>query len=238
MFYEKSLLYTKSKMLRAGLIPPFVFTGLKTSISFTNHLFNDVWIRSGNCLVPGNLSKRGETQPISFHVELLLPNLLTMNFGLKDQNFLHSSSEDWPTYDHERTEEDDTTEIVVLLSSNNQINPDPSLLFNLDNFNDYHRLLRVTAWIQRFITNVRHFKKEERKLDELNSGEIEKAKKMWLRFVQRNMVEVKGYKQLNKDLRFFEDEGIIRCQGRLENAPLAYPLSFLFLFLEIASWQS
>ena len=60
----------------------------------------------------------------------------------------------------------------------------------------------------------------------LSSFELKNAKSIWIKFIQRNIFSSKNYKLKNDLGFFFDSEGIIRCRGRLGNAPISYSVKF------------
>ncbi|GFT76141.1 uncharacterized protein NPIL_282091 [Nephila pilipes] len=104
----------------------------------------------------------------------------------------------------------------------------PSKLSNLKNWCYYTKLLRVTAWIQRFLHNCRN---DERFLFELTAEELQKAKDYWILNVQQQCLKTEMEALRNKRPlpttskieRFnpFLKNNQIRLGGRLQFAPLS-----------------
>ena len=92
-------------------------------------------------------------------------------------------------------------------------------------YSSLYKLLRVTAWILRFINKLR---KRNPKTGPLSTDEIQKAKLLWEAHIQRKHYSdtiknlSKGKKDnLQRQLNLKLDEnGIIRCHGRLANAEM------------------
>lgn len=58
---------------------------------------------------------------------------------------------------------------------------------------------------------------------EMESEELEGAESLWIKHVQRYVQEQEQFEQTRHSLGLFPDgEGILRCGGRLHNAPLPY----------------
>ncbi|XP_065675823.1 uncharacterized protein LOC136092030 [Hydra vulgaris] len=96
-------------------------------------------------------------------------------------------------------------------------------MIDITRFSNYLHLLRVTALVLRFITNLKLKRdKKQLKLSNLDSIEIENALKIWVMFVQRSITSDKNFRQLQLDLNLQNVDGIIRCIGRLQNAPITY----------------
>lgn len=113
-----------------------------------------------------------------------------------------------------------------VLSNNTQKLQEPP--FNLDSgrFSSKRKLLRVTAYVVRFIGRI---KRTSTPTGNLTSAEIEDAENMWIAFVQGrhyyDVIEsIKTGKpnSLKTQLGLYLDtRGIIRCTGRLQNAALS-----------------
>ena len=97
----------------------------------------------------------------------------------------------------------------------------------------FTKLCRVTAWVNRFIIKLR---KENNLSGPLDATEITKAETMWTKYVQNTElhsviknIQKKKYDNLIVQLGLYVDNnGLIRCQGRLKNAEIyeeaRYPL--------------
>lgn len=93
----------------------------------------------------------------------------------------------------------------------------------LERFSNYGKLLRVIAFVLRFIENCRH-QTSERKFDSLTSEELNKAEKNLIKGCQADAfseeimkINSSGAKpSIVKQLCLFLDEdGCIRCRGRI-----------------------
>eukprot|EP00112_Aurelia_sp_Birch-Aquarium-sp1_P020087 Seg509.12 transcript_id=Seg509.12/GoldUCD/mRNA.D3Y31 product="hypothetical protein" protein_id=Seg509.12/GoldUCD/D3Y31 len=83
------------------------------------------------------------------------------------------------------------------------------------------RLIRVTAMVQRFIKNCRMKGNANKVLGAITSEEMQTAEDLWIRNVQLLFSGEKGKKML-KSLCAYEENGLIRCKSRLENADLEF----------------
>ena len=106
--------------------------------------------------------------------------------------------------------------------------------FNIDveRFSSFTKLCRATAWVIRFTEKLN--KKDLS--GPLKSTEISKAETMWTAYVQHteysNVIDSIS-KEKSNNLRtqlglYIDNNGLIRCKGRLENAEICegsrYPL--------------
>ena len=91
-----------------------------------------------------------------------------------------------------------------------------------ERFSTYHRLIRVTSWCLRFLSNLQNKKKLK---GTLSVEELKKGNELWTLHVQRKyfdgvLNDIKRGKrnQLVSQLGIYHDEsGILRCAGRMSN---------------------
>ena len=111
---------------------------------------------------------------------------------------------------------------------------DISTIMDIDRYGSYQKLLRITAYVFRFIHNL---KTDDTHNGNLSVTEVQTASIAWIRSSQlRNypdVLESLEQKTLNvnlvKQLKLYLDEkGLIRCGGRIRNAPISasakYPI--------------
>ena len=99
----------------------------------------------------------------------------------------------------------------------------------LERFGLLERILRVTAWVRRFISNCRQ-NLEERKRVELKAEECQIAENLWLKSIQVAMTLESGYIKGNNSLGVFQDEkGHLRCKGRIGKAKIEFDTKFPLL---------
>ena len=87
-----------------------------------------------------------------------------------------------------------------------------------------NRLFRVTAYVMRFVNNLKT-KKSQNQLAEgrLTSNELEYSKGSWFKNTQDIIKKGDKSNQMKTSLNLIEDEeGILRCHGRLQYAPVEY----------------
>ena len=94
----------------------------------------------------------------------------------------------------------------------------------------YPPLMRITAWLFRFVYNSRH---QPRHSGILSTGELQTTERFWLREAQRSVFSTElhllQYKKplprsskLNSFRPFVDEEGLLRVGGRMELGKLAY----------------
>ena len=94
----------------------------------------------------------------------------------------------------------------------------------------YSRLIRVTAWILRYIYNLRH---PQRRQEALSTKELNIVETHWLKELQhwvfqKRMEILRNNKRLPSTSKlvsvplFVDSEGLLRVGGRLEHGKFAY----------------
>ncbi|CAC5355044.1 unnamed protein product [Mytilus coruscus] len=126
----------------------------------------------------------------------------------------------------------DTTQILSTHSVTQEINT----IFDIDRFYSFKKVLRVTAYVQRFIAYCRS---RQKRTGNLYTQEIRNVTLTLIQDVQqRHFCEVKQRLQkgetkthnLVKQLKLYLDkDNLIRCEGRIHNAPLDESTKFPIL---------
>ena len=113
-----------------------------------------------------------------------------------------------------------------------------------------HPVIRITAWVIRFVNKLKKsrckkkheeeinkFRKKRQWAEELLSlDELDSAKQLYIKEVQVSMQNVSTFKKLERELNvFMDDQGIMRCGGRLHNAPLPSATKFPILITKNSS---
>ena len=95
-------------------------------------------------------------------------------------------------------------------------------IMEIEKFSSLNRLYRVTAYVRRFIHNLRAKQKGVlRKNGELSRGEIIGAERVWILAAQAKLKNQDNYADLVKELRIVEYNGLLKCRGRLNNSDLS-----------------
>ena len=153
--------------------------------------------------------------------------------------FLKESPESWPPGITETEPSSDclkeSRKNEKLLSKVNKVSVNLSVksssvnlgnLLQVENFSDVAKLYRVTAYVLRFIWNLKnkvHHVEEKFTAGFITTQEFNDAETLWIRESQKDLKDIKNYKQLERDLVLFKDQaGLVRCQGRLSNSSLSY----------------
>ncbi|XP_075154780.1 uncharacterized protein LOC142228279 [Haematobia irritans] len=171
--------------------------------------------------VPGELNTADEaTRPVNDYN----PNGRWKN----GPTFLHHPEAHWPTQ----------TAPQIDLNLCNELRKDHFAFFiseavdtviDFDRFSNYYKLKRTVGWMLRFYNNINSLKRHKVS-GELTVEEEEKAEKMVTRYVQK-LVFLEEFESLrNKGLvpkassiitlnPYIDEDGILRCGGRIDNAP-------------------
>ena len=107
-------------------------------------------------------------------------------------------------------------------------------VINLNNYSDLQRLLKTTTWVFRFVNVLR--KRQTSESSTLTASEVIYAKNVWIREIQSQVylnelvnLQNKTAPRLSlvRQLRLFLlDDNIIRCGGRIHNAPVPFSAKF------------
>ena len=129
----------------------------------------------------------------------------------------------WPshTFENEPSEvKVERKKEVVLMATVEE----PMLISQVVDINRYctlGKLLRVTAYVQRFISNLKNkLAKNEVNVGRLSLDEIEKAEMEWIKCSQKGLQENSDYKKYKEQLGTVNENGILVCKGRLEFSEL------------------
>ena len=107
-------------------------------------------------------------------------------------------------------------------------------IINFSRYSNYDKVLRITAWIHRFICNLRRVKTQET-IDEsiFKLNELKEAEKL---LVKANQFEFHLTDLSDNNFKFrdlnvkLEKEGILRCEGRLKFVPISQETRSPILF--------
>ena len=89
-------------------------------------------------------------------------------------------------------------------------------------YSSFTTLIRVTAYVIRFLMNLKAKKSGNLTIvRELTRNELQNPLTIWLKNVQASMKMEEKFNQVKLSLNVVEDDHrILRCKGRLENAPI------------------
>ena len=89
-------------------------------------------------------------------------------------------------------------------------------VISIERYSRLTKLLNVTAWVRRAASNFR----KNYLTTELTAEEIKVAEIEWIKIAQHELTQQDNYKQLIKKLGLVEEDGILKCTGRLGNSDL------------------
>ena len=119
------------------------------------------------------------------------------------------------------THEEEKKSVVLIASE--KVNASVGNVMNVEAFSSIQHLYRVTAWVKRFVSNL---KAKQRGIlvtkGELTRDEIVNAERLWILEVQGKLKEQNNYKVLPKDLQIVEYNKLLKCKGRLGNSDLCF----------------
>ena len=160
-------------------------------------------------------------------------------------DFLKKSPEFWPNILNFRSDQTPSNEIVAEVNKAVKSNPRKDFsdvfvntvtssdlnienIIACENYSNAKHLFRVTAYVIRFVQNLkRRVKGEDCVIGELSLEEFLYAKILWFRQMQNSLKLEKEYQKNRVLLKVFNDEdGLIRCGGRIENANLPFVTKF------------
>ena len=97
-----------------------------------------------------------------------------------------------------------------------------SSVIDINKYSTLKRLLRVTAFVLRFVQNLKA-KREGKLLNVamLNAQEIQKAECEWIKDAQMSAKNSRSFDKVRVQLGIEEENGVLVCKGRLENADLS-----------------
>ena len=94
-------------------------------------------------------------------------------------------------------------------------------VIDIQRYSSFNKVLRVTAYVRRFIVNLIR-KRESRELlkDRLSVEEIREAEGVWIKDAQSSLRHNPDFKQCKEQLGVVSENGILICKGRLEHSEL------------------
>ena len=97
-----------------------------------------------------------------------------------------------------------------------------SNIIDVERFNSLGKLLRVTAYVRRFLVNTRSSKQRREHSDtkELTAEELKEAESVWVKDAQMTLMDDAKYKKVEESLNIVEQNDVLVCKGRLENSDL------------------
>ncbi|GIY70400.1 reverse transcriptase [Caerostris darwini] len=140
--------------------------------------------------------------------------------------WLRVSRNQWPRQKFETVT--DEQKLERLNTSVHAILPQTEIILDENKFSNLGKLLRVTAWVKRFVAKLR---KKICESGTLSAAEIKEAEEYWVRGVQlenycsdihllKKNKPVPPHSRIYSLVPYVDDKGILRVKGRLEQAEL------------------
>ena len=195
--------------------------------------------------VPGNLNAADiPTRQISTH------DLNADGVSLNGPSLLYSEEERWPNVpvDERMLLDDVELELRSQVVTNVSVverKIDLSEIIDPDKFSKLNTLISVTAYVLRFTNNLlNRIRNKDVTRGEITASEFKAAEKLWVLHEQSVAISCSKFDCWRKSLGLFcDEEGLIRCRGRLGQSMLEYDRKFpLFLnnesyFTKLLIWR-
>ena len=96
-----------------------------------------------------------------------------------------------------------------------------SNIIPIDKFSSLLTLLRLSAWMRRFIYNCRaKVKNVDRQTGKITRAELDKAQQDWVSEAQSCLKQQANFDELKVKFGLVEERGTLKCMGRLQNSDL------------------
>ena len=189
---------------------------------FVRHRVNEIlklsdkanWGHCSGLDNPADIGSRG----------ILASKLAVSKLWWTGPQWLSANDKAWPNYEVEATTESKQEEkkSVVMLAGVKDSKLGLGELVSIEKYSSLDRLLKVTAWIKRFLSCLKN-KVEGREMqssERLTREELLDAEKCWIKAVQCELRQQDTFKQLERQLQLYNDEGVLKCKGRLAESDL------------------
>ena len=141
--------------------------------------------------------------------------------------WLSGPADGWPATRIAKTPESEEEEKrTVIMAVQVREQRDISAVIEVERFSGLLNLIKVTAWVRRFIHNARAMSKGLQKLSgRLAREELGAAEKDWIKSAQMKLKNQDNFDQLVSKLGLIEEAELLRCKGRLCNSDLGVEAS-------------
>ena len=169
--------------------------------------------------------------------------LLESKVWWNSAEFLYGAENEWPIFPEGVTcDKEAFVEIVkeppnvshsLVNANRNYATADLDQIIDCCRYNNLSKVLRITAYVLRFVKNLRcSIQKTEKTVNELTSCETDEAENRFLKSIQAKVFskEIEFLKENKRTAPpiyvmqfglYLDSCGILRCKGRLNNAPLS-----------------
>lgn len=194
----------------------------------------DSWRHCPGEVNPADLPSRG----------LTAKELSTSSTWWNGPNFLYNSDNMWPEMSQPAESEKEEIQREAVKNepviTHSMVNASACDLFDrgidkiidIERYNNITSLLRVTAFVIRFVNNLKKREKSQRDFNELRAAELKNAEILWVKSVQTTTFADELSFLNRKDVKstspirvaqfglFLSEDRLIRCKGRITNASL------------------
>ena len=174
------------------------------------------WGHCAGVCNPADLGSRG----------VLASELVNKRIWWQGPHWLLMEREHWPTellLDSTSDVNEEKKKSSVTLATVQDRPTGISKIIDINTFSSIDRLFRVTAYVLRFIANLKAKGNNSAvpiKLEELNAEELKHAETKWVIDSQISIRNDPKFNQLSCNLGLIEEDSILRCKGRLGNSDL------------------
>ena len=191
---------------------------------FVQHRVNEIlklcdkrdWGHCAGIENPADLGSRG----------VLISELKNSNIWWSGPEWLKGRPADWPCSEsilptrESKIEEKGSFAVNLLINVNSLFGI--SNLMNLSKFSSLTKLVRVTAWVKRFVSNLKGKKIGDVLVVDrtLKVSELEEAELEWVKVAQLTLKDQGSYSQIERQYGLVEKEGVLHCTGRLSESEL------------------
>ena len=141
-------------------------------------------------------------------------------------NWLQKGKESWPNWlpledSPDVSSEKKKSAQVMLITEKEE--EKVSNVVNLERHGSLARLLRVTAYVMRFVSNLKK-KREGMQVNvkRLSVEEIETAERLWIEDGQQSLKKREDFEKISVQLGVVNEDGMMVCRGRLGNSDLDF----------------
>ena len=145
----------------------------------------------------------------------------------KGPDWLEKGKDSWPNgstlEDSPDVSDEKRKSAQVMLVTKREEEKRVNNVVKLERHGSLARLLRVTAYVMRFVRNLKN-KREGIQADvtRLSVEEIEAAERVWIEDVQQSLKKREDIEKLSVQLGVVNEDGMMVCRGRLGNSDLDF----------------
>ena len=164
---------------------------------------------------PADLGSRG----------VLASKLQGSELWWKGPSWLSKPKEEWPELQEVAPTTDSLDEVKKAAVATAEVTQRSCIenIIDVRRYSKLSRLLAVTGWVKRFVFNVQaRVKGKECRSGSLTIAELVEAERVWVMEVQSSLRTQGNYRQLVSELGLTDDNGILRCRGRMLYSDLQY----------------